>query len=182
MKRSRLLRCLPLLLLVLASCSRDPKVYVDQGNKFFAKEKYPQAALMYRKALSKDARFGEAHYRLALTELKLGALGDAAGELRRARELQPDNLDARVQLANILVFASTQNEKQRQQLLADAEELVVEILAKDPNSFDGHRISGQIALVKMDYPAAIEQLRIANQIKPNQSEVALVYFEALARH
>jgi tetratricopeptide (TPR) repeat protein len=175
------LRCLPLLLLVLASCSRDPKVYVDQGNKFFAKEKYPQAALMYRKALSKDARFGEAHYRLALTELKLGALGDAAGELRRARELQPDNLDARVQLANILVFASTQNEKQRQQLLADAEELVVEILAKDPNSFDGHRISGQIALVKMDYPAAIEQLRIANQIKPNQSEVALVYFEALAR-
>lgn len=181
MKRSTFLRCLPLLLLVLASCSRDPKVYVDQGNKFFAKEKYPQAALMYRKALSKDARFGEAHYRLALTELKLGALGDAAGELRRARELQPGNLDAKVQLANILVFASTQNEKQRSQLLKDAEDLVVEILAQDSNSFDGHRISGQIALVKMDYPAAIEQLRIANQIKPNQSEVALVYFEALAR-
>ena len=69
MKRSTLLRCLPLLLLVLASCSRDPKVqaqrYVDNGNKFFAKAKYKEAAIMYRKALSKDPIFGEAYYRLA---------------------------------------------------------------------------------------------------------------------
>src|ERR1700730_17854214 len=122
MKRSTFLRCLPLLLVVLASCSRDPKSYVDQGNKFFAKEKYPQAAIMYRKALSKNGLYGEAHYRLALTDLKLGALGDAAGEFRRAVGLQHDNTDAAVQLANILMFASTQSEKQRGQLLADAED------------------------------------------------------------
>jgi len=106
MKRGLFLRLLPLLLLALASCSTDPKVqaqrYVDNGNKFFAKAKYKEAAIMYKKALTKDQKFGEAYYRLGLTNLKLGALGDAIGTFRRAAELQPDNPDAKV-LRTLLV-------------------------------------------------------------------------------
>jgi len=186
MKRSTLLRCLPLALLILASCSSDPKVqaqrYVDNGNKFFAKAKYSEAAIMYRKALLKNALFGEGYYRLGLTDLKLGNLGEAAGMFRRAVELQPDNMDAKVQLASIYLFASTQNEKQAPQLLEEASTQADKILAKDPNSFDGLRLSGQIALVKKDFKTSIEQLRRANEIKPNSSEVVLAYFEALTRN
>jgi len=113
MKRGKFLPYLPLVLLVLASCSTDPKVqaqrYVDNGNKFFAKKMYKEAAIMYRKALTKDQLFGEGYYRLALTDLQLGALGDAVGMLRRAVDLQADNLDAKVQLANIYLIASTQD-------------------------------------------------------------------------
>jgi tetratricopeptide (TPR) repeat protein len=185
MKRSTLLRCLPLLLLVLASCSRDPKVqaqrYVDNGNKFFAKAKYKEAAIMYRKALTKDQRYGEAYYRLALADLQLGSLSEAVGMLRRSVDLQPDNKDAAVQLANIYLFASTQDEKNGAQLLEEAADLAAKLLAKDPKSYEGHRLSGQIALVKKDPKTAIEELRIANQIKPNQSEVVLAYYEALIR-
>jgi tetratricopeptide (TPR) repeat protein len=185
MKRSKLLRSLPLLVLVLASCSSDPKVqaqrYVDNGNKFFAKAKYKEAAIMYKKALSKYQLFGEAYYRMALTDMQLGAVGEAVGMLRRAVELQDDNLDAKVQLANIYLIASTQDEKNGPQLLEDAAELATKMLDKDPKSFDGHRLNGQIALVKKDSKTAIEELQIANSLKPNQSEVVLAYYEALIR-
>src|ERR1700689_5315042 len=101
-------RKLLLLLLVvrlMASCSRDPKVqaqrYVENGNKFFEKGKYKEASIMYRRALQKDLRFGEAYYRLALADIKLTAYGDAVRSLHRAVELQPQNADAAVKLADI---------------------------------------------------------------------------------
>jgi tetratricopeptide (TPR) repeat protein len=152
---------------------------VDNGNKFFDKAKYKEAAIMYKKALSKDQRFGEAHYRLALADLKLGAFAEAVGELRRAVELQPDNSDAKIQLANIYVLASTQDQKNGRQLLEEAAGLSEKLLAKDPNSFDGHRLAGEIALLKKDPKTAVAELQLANQAKPDQSEVVLYYFEAL---
>jgi cytochrome c-type biogenesis protein CcmH/NrfG len=174
-----------LLLVLLASCSRDPKVQaqsnVNSGNKFFDRGKYKEAAIMYKKALSKDQRFGEAYYRLALTDLKLGSLGEAVGMFRRAVELQPDNMDAAVQLANIYLFASTQDQKNGPELIEEGATLVEKILTKDPNSYDGHRLAGQIALLKKDPKTAIKELETANRIKPYQNEVALAYFEALVR-
>src|SRR5436305_10224700 len=121
MKRSPLFQCLPLLLLVLASCSTDPKAqaqrYVDQGNKFFGRAMYKEAGIMYRKAYGKSPLFGEAYYRMGLTDLKLGALGEAVGMFRRAKDLAPENTDAKVQFANIYLFAALQNTQEAQQLL-----------------------------------------------------------------
>jgi tetratricopeptide (TPR) repeat protein len=186
MKRSTLLRCLPLLVLVLASCSSDPKAqsqsWVDTGNKFFAKAKYKEAAIMYRKAYAKSPLFGEAYYRMGLTDLKLGGLGDAVQMFRRAVELQPENSDAAVQLTNIYLFAAGQNAQQAPQLLDESQDLADKILAKNPNSFDGLRLSGQIALLKKDTKKAIARLQQANQLKPNSPDVVLVYFEALVRN
>ena len=76
---------------------------------------------MYKKALSKDLKFSEAYYRLALTDLKLGAPGEAVQMLRRALDdKQYQNTDAVVQLANIYLIASTQNQKEGPQLLDEA--------------------------------------------------------------
>src|SRR5471032_515003 len=135
MKRSILLRCLPLLMVVLASCSSDPKAQaqrsVDQGNKFFAKAKYKEASLMYRRAIAKSPLFGEAYYRMGLTDMKLGGLGEAAQMFRRALDdAKFDNSDAAVQLATIYLFAATQNAKQAPQLLEDSSMLADKILGK----------------------------------------------------
>src|ERR1051326_1744627 len=185
MKRCTLLICLPVMLLVLASCNRSPRAQaqsnVDNGNKFFAKNNYKAAALMYRKAFAKDPLFGEAYYRMALADLQLGALGEAVGMLRRAVDLQPDNTDAKVQLANIYLFASTKDTKNSAQLIEEAGGLIEKILAKDPNSLDGHRLSGQMALLKNDTKTAVAELQTANQLKPAQSEVVLLLMEALVR-
>ncbi|MBV8845802.1 MAG: hypothetical protein JO307_23585, partial [Bryobacterales bacterium] len=136
---------LPVLALVGAvSCTRDPKVkaqrYLDNGNKFFSKAKYREASIMYRSALKQDLRFGEAYYRLGLTDLKLAAYGDAVRMLIRAVELQPDNADAAAKLSNLYVLASLQDSQHSAELLKSAKELASKLIAKDPRSFDGHRV------------------------------------------
>src|SRR5215510_10154792 len=126
MHTRKLLYLLPLMLAV-ASCSRDPKVqaqrYLANGNKFFSKAKYKEASIMYRRALQKDLRFGEAYYRLALTDLKLAAYGDAVRALIRAVELQPQNVDAATKLADLYLLASTQDPAHSGQLSKDARDL-----------------------------------------------------------
>src|SRR5260370_8658175 len=89
------------LLLVGAStsCGRDPNVvkarYLQNGNKYFERGKYKEASIMYRTALQKDMKYGDAHYRLALTELKLDQPVAAVGELRRAVESLKTDLHER---------------------------------------------------------------------------------------
>ena len=108
----KLLLMVPFALLI-ASCNQDPKAqaqrYLNNGNKFFDKGKYKEASIMYRRALQKDMKYGDAYYRLGLTEVKLLAIGDAARALRRAVELQPNNVDAANKLAEIYLIASSQD-------------------------------------------------------------------------
>jgi tetratricopeptide (TPR) repeat protein len=186
MTRCKSLTFLPLLLLLaLASCTRDPKVlsqrYLDNGNKFFAKGKFKEAVIMYRSALAKDKRFGEAYYRLALTDLKLGAYGDSVQALKRAVELQPNNSDAATKLADLYLLASLQDHKNSAELAKDAAELADKLLAQNPNSFDGHRLRGQLDLLppNRDIPAAVKEFAAANQTNPLQPDLCVSYFQAL---
>ncbi len=187
MIRCKSLTFLPLLLLALTSCTRDPKVLAQRllvnGNKFFAKGLYKEAVIMYRNALTKDKRFGEAYYRLALADLKLGALSDSVQALRRAVELQPNNSDAITKLAELYLLASLQDHKNSAQLAKDSQELADKLLAQDPNSFDGHRLRGQLMLLapNRDVPAAVKEFAAANQTRPLQPEVCVPYFQALVR-
>jgi tetratricopeptide (TPR) repeat protein len=182
MKCCKLLIFLPVLLLSV-SCTRDPKAqaqrYLDNGNKFFAKEKYKEAALMYRRALQKDLRFGEAYYRLGLTDLKLGAYGDAVKMLQRAVGLQPENSDAAIKLGDLYLLASTQDPQHAKDLRGEAKDLAQKLLQRDPNSFDGHRLMGQMALIENDSPTAVAEFAKANEVKPYQKGLAVAYFEAL---
>ena len=187
MNSRKSLSYLPLLvmpwLLALASCSRDPKVIaqrdVNNGNKFFAKGKYREAGLMYRKAIKTDLRFGEAYYRLGLTELRLSAFGDAAHSLRRAVDLQPNNTDAVVKLGNLLLLAAYSDAGHRQAYLKDIQELADKLLKADANSYDGHRLQGQIALLKGNKADALDEFKKANDVKPNTPELVMSYFQAL---
>ena len=63
--------------------------YSERGNQYFDKGQYTQARLMYKRALQKDMRYGPAHYKLGLTEYKLGSFAVAAGEFQRAIDLTP---------------------------------------------------------------------------------------------
>ena len=91
-KRACKIATVGLILALITACSNDVgylrKKYLDSGNKYFGNEKYKEASIMYRRALQKDMRFGEAYYRLGLSELKLGKPVDAMRALQRAVELQ----------------------------------------------------------------------------------------------
>ena len=177
----KLLLLLPLALLV-ASCSRDPHVqaqrYVANGNKFFDKAKYKEASIMYRRALQKDLKYGEGYYRLGLTEIQLHAYGDAVKALRRAVELQPNNADAKTKLAEIYLIASIQDAQHAKDLLKESRELVEALLQADPNSFDGHRLSGQMAMIDKDNAKAVSELTTAYKMQ-SKRELAMPLVQAL---
>lgn len=185
MPSRKFLTILPLFLIV-ASCTRDPKAQaqqiVDHGNKFFAKGRYREAALMYRRALQKDLKFGEAYYRLGLTDLKLAAYGDAVHALRRAVELQPNNTDAITKLADLFLMAAFSDPPHSEQYVKESTELAGKLLKADPKSYDGHRILAQMALLGGKPADAIKEFEAANAAKPNTPELVTMYFEALVRN
>jgi len=58
-------------LAVLTACSHDPNVrkqkYLESGQRYYDKGAYREAEIQFQNAIQVDARFAEAHYRLAQT-------------------------------------------------------------------------------------------------------------------
>src|SRR5580692_10041391 len=176
--------------LTLISCNTDPNVakkkYLDLGNKYFDKGKFTEANIMYRRALEKDKRYGPAYYKLGLTYLKQKQFTNAVSNLRRAVELvpkdSPDHWDALVKWTDIFLVMA--HEKQQ---LAESEQNIKELLAHDPNSFDAHRMAGDLNFVRslqalqragreegkklMD--TALAEYRTAETLKPGEPGVMM---------
>ena len=147
----RSIRFVAIILAVLvgfASCSRDPNVvkkrYLESGNKYFDRGRYKEASIQYRNALKRDQKYGAAHYKLALVSLKVGDVAGAVPSLRRAVELLPpdqaDHWEAVVRLCEVYLLAGA-GEKQ---YMDDVEKFTKDLLKRDPNSFDAHRLIGDL--------------------------------------
>jgi tetratricopeptide (TPR) repeat protein len=196
MRSKRVLVIVLTALVALVSCNRDPSVakkrYLDSGNKYFERGKFKEASIMYRNALQKDLRYGPAHYKLGLTYIRTGQLAPAVQSLRRAVELlpveQPDQWDAAIKLSEIYLAASPDK-----QYLEEVEGYTKQLLKRDPNSYDGHRLSGDLGFVRsaaalrvgQKDPAkefladAIAEYRKADAIKPEQQGIGMQLARAL---
>lgn len=185
-------RSVALVLLLLGgwSCSRDPNVvkqkYLESGNRYFEKGKYKEAVIMYRNALRKDLKFGEAYYRLGLAELRMGQRYwlDAVRALRRAEETLTDKPDlrrnARVKLADMLLVFYVADTRKPAALREEIETLAEALLKEDPNSLDGLRLKGYLVLwADSNYKQAIVLLRRAHEIKPFQPQIVLALVQAM---
>jgi tetratricopeptide (TPR) repeat protein len=180
---NRYLAALLLALSLMVGCNRDPeaakKKYIESGNKYFDRGKYKEALIMYRNALKRDLKFGEAYYRSALAELKLQRFAEAARSLHRAVELQPENLDAHNRLTNLYLNVYL-GERQRPKHVLDELKGLSERYAKGfPNSYERSRLNGYLALFENDIPAALKSFEQANRIKPFQQDLVLIYMQAL---
>src|SRR3984885_841291 len=183
--------------LTLVACSRDPNVakkrYLENGNKYFDKGKYKEASIMYRNALQKDQRYGLAYYHLALTDLKLGRVPNAMGELRRAVELipkdQPERVESEVRLAEIYIaFARDE------QFFNEVDGIVKDLCARDASSFDGHRLTADLDFARAQasfqsghsdqtqklLEASIAEYRKAASLKPPTPSLTMQLARALA--
>jgi tetratricopeptide (TPR) repeat protein len=167
MRSKRLVAIIVTAVLALVSCSRDPNVakrrYLESGNKYFDKGKYREARIMYLNAKAKDQRWGPAYYKLGLTALKMGNTTEAVNALRRAVELLPvseaDHWDAVVKLSEI--YLAVTREKA---YLDDVQTYCDALLKRDANSYDGHRLSGDL-----DYARATEYFKVANKDEGRKS-------------
>jgi len=171
------------LLGLLVGCSFDPKVaakkYVANGNKYYDRSKYKEASIMYRRALSKDMRNGEAWYRLGLTNMKLTLYPEARRDFSRAMEIDSKNTDAIVKLGDIDLVYYVKDSRGNKALLTDLKDLTQQLLKRDPKSFDGLRFSGYISLMDKDLKMAIQKYEAANQVKPDQPEMLIALVQAL---
>ncbi len=180
-------------LLTLVSCSRDPNVvkrrYLESGNRYFDRGKYKEAAIMYADALQKDRLWGPAHYKLGLTWIKTGNLGGALNELHRAIERlpkdSPDRLDATVKICEI--YLAAERTRDNAAMMAETEGYIKDLLARNPNSFDGHRLNGDYDFVRAQQAittgrkdegaslldGAQAEYEKANSIKPGDTGVSM---------
>jgi len=200
MRSKSLISIVVTVLLTMAACSRDKNVvkkhYLDSGNKYFEKGRYKEASIQYRNALKRDQRYGPAHYKLALTQLRVGDLGGAVSEFRKSIELlgkdSPDHWDAVVKLSELYLMIA----KGEKTYMDEVAEFTKELLARDPNSFDGHRLIGDMHYTrsteayrtkreetgKEELEEAIAEYRKADSIKGGQQGVSMQLARSLAAH
>src|ERR1035441_6679417 len=169
-------------LIGLTACgSRSPQVYIERGNKFYDAGKFDDAGIQYQKALQKDAKSGEAHYRLALVELKREKPIQAYGELQRAVELMPDHIQALSHLGQLALSLYNADPKHPAQLYQQAAKMAGLLLAKQPDGFEGNLLQGALNLVDKKPEDAVARLRSALKAKPDEASAKLGLARALAR-
>jgi tetratricopeptide (TPR) repeat protein len=165
-----------------SACTRDPNVakkrYLESGNRYFDRGKYKEASMMYRNALKKDLRYGDAYYRLGLTLWKLNDRGGSYRSFIRALDLLPpgaDRDDTSAKTTDIYI----------EEYIAHPRPTEVEVqlnaFLKRPQvtAFDKLRVDGYISWRKGDLDSALSKFKEANDLRPNDSKLVLAYTKVL---
>jgi tetratricopeptide (TPR) repeat protein len=167
------------LLLLAGGCSRNPHYYFDKANKLAANGKPDDAVLMYRKAIQADANFGEAYYRMGSLMWSVHKPQEAYAALLRAVELLPDREDVKAKLGDVEMVAWLSGDRRSVKLHDRIRDLCEQIIAANPESFDGLRLQAHLAAGDKNYKDAEELYGKANLLKPLQPELVLGWAEVL---
>jgi tetratricopeptide (TPR) repeat protein len=163
------------------ACRQSLQSYLTKGNQLFDSGNNEEAILNYKKALQKDARFGEAYYRLALAELKTGNGRDAYAALVSANRLLPDRMDIKASLADLLLLSYARDGTRPVGFYTQLNKLAEEFLAKDKHSYDGLRIKAYLAWSDGHFKEAEDLFSQANAAKPMTPELVVPWVQALLR-
>jgi tetratricopeptide (TPR) repeat protein len=165
MLRLRVLVTTALVLGLLVGCSGNPALrsqkYFESGNRYFVGQKYREAAIQFQNALQANPLFVAAHYQLAQCYLKLGNANGAYQELSRTVDLQPDNLQARIDLGNLL-FVGRNFEKARENAQF--------VLEKDPNEPQAYTLLANVDAQLGNLKDSLEEMQKAIDLSPGHSE------------
>ncbi len=173
-----------LAMLAAGACMQNPEAakgnLLRTGENYFKAGKYKEASILYRKAIQKDRRFGEAYYRLSLAELELGRVAEAVAALERATELEPRNEDAFGKLADLYLAIHFANQSAAKETLEKIRQLAERGQASLPGSFDLLRVQGFLALHDKNFEAAVASFKSASAQRPGDGRAALGLAESLA--
>src|ERR1051326_5386023 len=154
-----------LLLVFLSGCSRDPNVrkqkFFKSGEEYFAKARFQEAAIQFNNAIQIDPNFAAAHGRLAQSCLKTRELSCAFREFARTVDLEPQNSQARIELANLMIMGRNFPQAQEQ----------VDILTKQlPNDPRVHVVTSNLFAAQDNFPGALGAMREAGDLDPQRWE------------
>jgi Flp pilus assembly protein TadD len=124
------LACLSIAVLVSSGCgtpAQKEAKFLETGKRLMARKDYQRAALQFRNAVQVAPKDAEAHYRLALALLELGAIRQGRDELVKSSQLDPKHTPAQLKLAELYATASDK------QLVEEARKRVEGVLAAFPD-------------------------------------------------
>lgn len=155
---------LALVLGATLGCHRDPnkvkQKYLQSGMRYADEGKLKEASIQFANALKVDHNFADAHYQLAKVYLKEGSYIPAYAELLRTVDLQPGNIQAHIDLGNLLL-AGRQTDKALDQANT--------VLKLDPNNADAYALQAGVSASKGDRATAIEKIQHALSLKPDSA-------------
>jgi len=167
------------ILLSSAACSRSPQTYLETGNRLFQEGKYPDAALNYQKALQRDAKFAEAHYRLGLVLLKQTKIREAMDSFAQAVELAPAHEEAVGKLADILLTIYLQDLNRPEFLYTRLTRLSEQAFKQNPRSFEGFRIQGFLRMTDHKPEESVKAFKQALEVRPYNPDISLAMIRPL---
>jgi tetratricopeptide (TPR) repeat protein len=136
------------------------QAYLESGNEYVEQSKFAEAVIEYRNAIQLDARYAEAHLKLAETYARLGDHQKALGEYVRAADLMSDDAEVQITAGSYLLVAG-----QREQALGRAQK----VLDTDPLNVRAHVLRGNVLAGLKDFDAAIKEIEEAIQLDPSRS-------------
>jgi tetratricopeptide (TPR) repeat protein len=172
-----------LLALICQACGSNPfatkQEYVRRGRQFTEQGNYADAVLQFRKALQKDASYGEAYLRYGQVLTLSGKHAEAFQSLSRAVDLMPASEEAKVELGNLAIKGFLGSPARSPKYYETAVKISGELLAGNPRSFDGLRLKGLLAFADGHFNEAIDFLRTASEAQPGRADVTTQLVQAL---
>lgn len=146
------------------ACSHDPvaqtRELVASGNRYFHGGKYAEAAIEFRKALKVDPRSADAHYRLAITDTKLGDWSSALAELQKTVDLEPANVQAQLDFGNLLLATHD---------LERAGQIAFAVLKSDPKNAGAHSLLANVSEARSQHDEAMKEIDQAIALQPENA-------------
>jgi tetratricopeptide (TPR) repeat protein len=174
---------LAMLTLMFANgCGANPAIYVAKGKKNLDQGRYADAEINFQKAVQKNPNLEEAWFGLGVAQFREKKLGDAYTNLKKASDLMPSREDVTIALADVSLALYMVDMSRPAGLYKNVRGTSESLLKRDPNSYDGLRFKGYIAVLDRRYPDAIDSLRKADSLKPNQGDVTQALVESLIKN
>ena len=144
------------LFLVLAGCSRPAGEYLDRGDTLFKQGKLTEAALSYRKAISKDAKLGKAYLGIGKTALQGNDFGEAYRALTVALQLMPDDAEVLRLQSEVAMGAYLIDPKHPAYLKANLLTVADRLERLNPKTPEGLKIRGLVAATEGEHRTALD--------------------------
>ncbi len=160
--------CLLIVTISVLGCSWQDRESVaerlDRGKALLAEGKYREAWIEFKGAIQKAPHNAEAHYQLALTYLKMNDFEHAFKELQAVRELDPENLEARIRLGSFYLALGARDTAYFERAKKEAEF----VLERDPRNLDARILLGNAYAGLTDFEKSITELKAAVEQDPRR--------------
>jgi len=160
------------ILFLAASCTQEPaetkKIrHRDRAIEYFNKGEYREALVEFKNVVQIAPNDADAHYRMALTYLKLGSpidLEQAFKELSATVELDAGNYDAQLKLGQLLLLGKEPAQARKRAGL---------VLTASPDNKEGIILLGASLISEEKFQEGIAELKKAIDLDPHNINVYL---------